>query len=187
MITLRDLVPGDVLAVQRIYSGASLTFTRRHPMTIGDAAAHVTTALTQARASPRERWCFGVTAGDDLVGVIKFRDRGAGHATLSYILREDTWGRGYGTAAVRQVIAYAFTATHVDRLSAKHHPDNPASGRVLGKAGFTRTAVFQGRADGAPVTYPVYEICRAGWGAHIDRSPGKTRRSSAPTGQLPGS
>lgn len=161
MITLRDLVPGDAMAVQRIYSGASLTFTRGHPMTSDEATTYVTTAITQAGATLRERWCFGVAAGDDLVGVIKFRDRGAGHATLSYILREDSWGRGYGTAAVQQVIAYAFTATHLDRLSAKHHPDNPASGRVLAKAGFSRTTVFRGRADGAPVAYPVYEIHRA--------------------------
>lgn len=129
-------------------------------MTIEEATTYVTTAITQARATPRERWCFGVIAGDDLIGLIKFRDRGAGHATLSYILREDSWGRGYGTAAVRQVIAYAFTATPLDRLSAKHHPDNPASGRVLAKAGFTRTTAFQGRVDGAPVAYPVYEIHR---------------------------
>ncbi|MER5973046.1 GNAT family N-acetyltransferase [Streptomyces sp. NPDC002055] len=160
MITLRDLVPGDALAVQRIYSGASVTFTRGYVMTIGEATTCVTTAITQARVSPRERWCFGVTAGADLIGVIKLRDRGAGHATLSYILREDSWGRGYGTAAVRQVIAYAFTATHLDRLSAKHHPDNPASGCVLAKAGFTRTTVFQGRVDGLAVAYPVYEIHR---------------------------
>ncbi|MEU1907893.1 GNAT family N-acetyltransferase [Streptomyces hygroscopicus] len=160
MIRLRNLVPGDVLAVQRIYSGASVTFTRGHPMTNEEAAACVTTAITQSWAAPRQRWCFGVTAGDDLVGLIKLRDRAAGHATLSYILREDSWGRGYGTDAVRQVIAYAFTTTHLHRLSAKHHPGNPASGRVLSKAGFTRTTVFQGRAAGAPVAYPVYEIHR---------------------------
>ncbi|MFF4601978.1 GNAT family N-acetyltransferase [Streptomyces sp. NPDC001339] len=178
MITLRALVPGDVLAVQRIYSGASAGFTRGHPMTIGEAHTCVTTAITQARVSPRERWCFGVTAGDDLVGLIKFRDRGAGHATLSYILREDSWGRGYGTAAVRQVIAYAFTATHVDRLSAKHHPGNPGSGRVLAKAGFTRTTVFQGQADGAPVAYPVYEIHRTpGGGAMPIDQPVRLARS----------
>lgn len=167
MIMLRDLVPGDDLAVQRIYSGASVTFTRGRPMTIAEATAYVTTARTQARVSPRARWCFGVAAGEDLVGVIKFRDRGAGHATLGYILREDSWGRGYCTAAVRQVITYAFTATHVDRLSAKHHPDNPASGRVLAKAGFTRTTDLQGQVDGAPVTYPVYEIHRTRAGATI--------------------
>ncbi|MFB7631734.1 GNAT family N-acetyltransferase [Streptomyces sp. NPDC056149] len=160
MTTLRDLVLDDAAAVQRIYSGASVIFTRGHNMTIEEATTYVTAAITQARATPRERWCFGVTAGGDLIGLIKFRDRGAGHATLSYVLREDSWGRGYGTDAVRQVITYAFTATHLDRLSAKHHPDNPASGRVLTKAGFTRTTVFRGRADGAPVAYPVYEIHR---------------------------
>ncbi|MEU2366522.1 GNAT family N-acetyltransferase [Streptomyces noursei] len=173
MITLRALVPGDASAVQRIYSGASITFTRGHNMTREEASTFVSTAITQARETPRERWCFGVAAGDDLLGLIKFRDRGAGHATLSYILRQDSWGRGYGTDAVRQVIGYAFTASHLDRLSAKHHPDNPASGRVLTKAGFIRTTVFQGRVDGAPVTYPVYEIHRprVGYPHHPARTP----------------
>ena len=45
MITLRDLVPGDDMAVQRIYSGASVTFTRGHPMTIEEATTYVTTAI----------------------------------------------------------------------------------------------------------------------------------------------
>lgn len=160
MIRLRDLVPSDVLAVRRIYSGASVTFTRGRPMTGEEATAYVTAAITHARVTPRERWCFGVAAGDDLVGLIKFRDRGAGHATVSYILRDDSWGCGYGTAAVRQAVAYAFTATRLDRLSARHHPGNPASGRVLAKAGFTRTTDFQDWADGVPVAYLVYEIHR---------------------------
>jgi [ribosomal protein S5]-alanine N-acetyltransferase len=162
VITLRDLLPGDITAVQSIYSGASVTFTRGRPMTTAEATACVTTAITQAQTVPRERWCFGVTAGDELIGLIKLRDRGAGHAALSYILREDSWGRGYGTAAVRQAVAYTFTATCLDRLSAKHHPGNPASGRVLAKAGFTRTTAFQSvvQAVGPPVVYPVYEIHR---------------------------
>ncbi|MET8831494.1 GNAT family N-acetyltransferase [Streptomyces sp. NPDC004610] len=159
MITLRDLEPGDAPAVRRIYSGASVTFTRGHAMSPGEATTYVSTALAQ-------RWCFGVSADHDLIGLIKLRDRGAGHATVSYILREDTWGRGYGTDAVRRVIAYAFTATALERLSAKHHPDNPASGRVLAKAGFRRTTVLPVRVDGVSVAYPVYEI-RSTWTAFV--------------------
>ncbi|MEV4194421.1 GNAT family N-acetyltransferase, partial [Streptomyces toxytricini] len=40
-----------------------------------------------------------------------------------------------------------------------HHPDNPASGRVLTKAGFTRTGTTDHpAADGAVVPYETYAI-----------------------------
>ncbi len=40
-----------------------------------------------------------------------------------------------------------------------HHPDNPASGRVLAKAGFTRTGTtYQTAADGAAVPYTCYAL-----------------------------
>ncbi|MFJ9849432.1 GNAT family N-acetyltransferase [Streptomyces sp. NPDC101150] len=78
----------------------------------------------------------------------------------SAFLREGTWGNGYATEAVKQAVAYAFTHAGSTRLSAKHHPDNPASGRVLIKAGFVQTGtVPTGPALGRPgVHFPVYEI-----------------------------
>ncbi|MCB5907653.1 GNAT family N-acetyltransferase [Streptomyces pinistramenti] len=162
MIELRDLTPGDAPAVQRIYSGASVTFTRTHGMTAEEAADYVENALAHARTTPRERWCFAITVGDDVVGLVKFRNRGHRHAAASYILRENTWGNGYATEALKQAVGYAFTHAGIIRLSAKHHPDNPASGRVLIKAGFIRTGtVPTGPALGRPgVDFLVYEIRR---------------------------
>ncbi|WP_241695285.1 GNAT family protein [Streptomyces sp. C] len=42
----------------------------------------------------------------------------------------------------------------MDRVEAMHHPANPASGRVLAKAGFSRSGTTdQPAADGAVVPY----------------------------------
>ncbi|MFD9812884.1 GNAT family N-acetyltransferase [Streptomyces sp. NPDC059080] len=162
MTELRSLAPGDAPAVQRIYSGASVAFTRHRDMSAEEAAAYVETAMAQARATPRERWCFAIILGDDVVGLVKFRERERGHATVSYLLREDTWGNGYATEALRQTVTYAFTRTRITRLTACHHPDNPASGRVLIKAGFLRTGTTPtGPAFGRRgAAFPVYEIRR---------------------------
>lgn len=116
------------------------------------AEAWLAGVLRTSLASPRDRWCFGITAGDDLVGVIKLRRRSENHATLSYILREDTWGRGYATGAVGKLVTFAFTALGLGILTAKHHADNPVSGRVLVKNGFGRV----GTVDG----YELYELHR---------------------------
>ncbi|MFD7505604.1 hypothetical protein [Streptomyces sp. NPDC059850] len=45
-----------------------------------------------------------------------------------------------------------------------HHPANPASGRVLAKAGFTRTGTSDRRTeDGTAVPYAVFRLRRCPW------------------------
>ncbi|MFE2305029.1 GNAT family N-acetyltransferase [Streptomyces sp. NPDC059411] len=127
-VTLRDLLSDDAPAIQRIYSGESVAFTTGKPITIEEAADKI---------SSWGRDAFGITVHGDLIGVVKIHSRTASTGSISYILREDSWGRGYATEAVRQIVDFAFNIVCLERLEAKHHPDNPASGRVLAKAGFT--------------------------------------------------
>jgi len=47
------------------------------------------------------------------------------------------WGKGYATEAVRAMADYAFSRFDFIRLEARVLEGNPASGRVLEKAGFT--------------------------------------------------
>jgi RimJ/RimL family protein N-acetyltransferase len=56
---------------------------------------------------------------------------------LGYWIARDHWGRGYATEAVRAVLSVARALGH-RRVVASHFFDNPASGRVLEKAGFHR-------------------------------------------------
>jgi len=55
---------------------------------------------------------------------------------LGYCLGYDYWSQGIMTEVVVAVIDY-FLSTGFNRVSARHHPDNPASGRVMQKAGMT--------------------------------------------------
>ncbi|MFF3014795.1 GNAT family N-acetyltransferase [Streptomyces sp. NPDC057939] len=80
-------------------------------------------------------------------------------ASLSYVLRDDTWGRGYATEAARYAVGQAFTAAGLSRLEAMHHPQNPASGRVLTKNGFTPIGTLDQRDhDGQIRPYPAYAL-----------------------------
>ncbi|CAL9319970.1 GNAT family N-acetyltransferase [Streptomyces sp. NPDC050585] len=78
--------------------------------------------------------------------------------TISYILREDSWGHGYATEAAHQVITVTFTTAGLNRLEAMHHPDNPASGRALAKAGFTRVGMAGRDTETGPVPYELYAL-----------------------------
>jgi RimJ/RimL family protein N-acetyltransferase len=62
-------------------------------------------------------------------------------AELGYWLAEPLWGRGIMTAAVRAFVPACMESFELDRIFATTNSRNPASARVLEKAGFT----FEGR------------------------------------------
>jgi RimJ/RimL family protein N-acetyltransferase len=58
-------------------------------------------------------------------------------AELGYYIARDFWGRGVATEAARVVTKLAFESFGYVKLTSGYHADNPASGRVLAKLGFT--------------------------------------------------
>lgn len=60
---------------------------------------------------------------------------------MGYWLGEQFWGRGIMTEAVAAVTDFCFENFPLRRISAEVFANNPASARVLEKAGFT----FEGR------------------------------------------
>ncbi|MFF8790778.1 GNAT family N-acetyltransferase [Streptomyces sp. NPDC015125] len=159
MVTLRALALEDAPALARIYSGASIRHTTGKPLTLDQAHEKIRTALARATETPRAQWSWGIVATGEMIGLISLRRRTPSMGTLSYILREDTWGNGYATEAAQHVADFAFATAGLERLEAMHHPDNPASGRVLIKTGFTRTGTCDRRTDdGTTAVYQVYAL-----------------------------
>ncbi|GJN23047.1 hypothetical protein PR202_gb10663 [Eleusine coracana subsp. coracana] len=65
-------------------------------------------------------------------------------AELGYVLARAHWGRGVATAAVKRTVATVFGEVKgLERVEALVDVANPASQRVLEKAGFTREAVLR--------------------------------------------
>lgn len=60
----------------------------------------------------------------------------AGEVTIGYGMVEPEWGRGYGTAAVAQLIGICLAHGGVSAVNADTDPDNIGSQRVLEKNGF---------------------------------------------------
>jgi len=59
-------------------------------------------------------------------------------AELGYYIARDYWGRGVATEAGRAITGLGFESFGYGKLTSGYHADNPASGRVLAKLGFTR-------------------------------------------------
>lgn len=58
-------------------------------------------------------------------------------ANLGYMLTEDSWHQGYASEAGQALLAWAFDAMDLNRVSAQADTRNLASARVLEKLGFT--------------------------------------------------
>lgn len=56
-------------------------------------------------------------------------------ASLGYWIGVDYWGRGYTTEAARELLRYGFEDLGLNRIEAQYLKRNPASGRVMEKAG----------------------------------------------------
>ncbi|MFF7631573.1 GNAT family N-acetyltransferase [Kitasatospora sp. NPDC008050] len=110
MLRLRALTADDAEAVQRIYSGRAVADMWFGQMTGDQARTYVRDAVTctgTGTGTGTQRVC-GIEVDADLLGIVRLRiGHGTGHDTghLSYILREDSWGNGYATAAVRLFLA----------------------------------------------------------------------------------
>jgi RimJ/RimL family protein N-acetyltransferase len=79
----------------------------------------------------------------ELIGAVGFGRRPTGETEFGYWIARRHWGRGYATEAGRALLATARHGLRLRRLDAGHFLDNPASGRVLEKAGFLYTGVVE--------------------------------------------
>jgi len=70
-------------------------------------------------------------------------DRRFNKAELGYWLDEKYWNQGFATEAVKTVIRFGFEKLKLKRIFATHFDFNPASGKVMEKAGMKREGILK--------------------------------------------
>lgn len=136
-LTLRPWGPDDLTAFcARLDDGrvwAHLPEPRPQPFAAEQGAALLSIANRVPGHIVRAVVCDGEVLGQVRLDL----SAGPGAAELSYWLGAAWWGQGFGSALVAGAAGRAFARMpDLLRLTAKVHPDNPASARVLAKAGF---------------------------------------------------
>ena len=56
---------------------------------------------------------------------------------IGYALHPDWWGRGIMTEVARELLRFGFQDRGLEAIWASHYAENPASGRVIEKCGFS--------------------------------------------------
>lgn len=116
---------------------ARMTQRMPHPFALSDAEDFV---LHVAAQDPARAVAF-LIEHEDLgpVGVIGLHEGSDPAPETGYWIGREFWGRGFATEALEGALAWASRRWKRRALVAGHFADNPASGRVLEKAGFLYT------------------------------------------------
>jgi [ribosomal protein S5]-alanine N-acetyltransferase len=134
----------------------NMTHTFPHPYTEADAELWLRIAADPGRSIQLAIAVDGQAAGG--IGAIAGEGIHAATAQFGYWLGEPFWGRGIATAAASALAGRIGEKGLFARLEAHVFEWNPASMRVLDKAGFTREAVLRCAAtkDGRLINTVLY-------------------------------
>lgn len=137
-VSLRPLEDSDLPNLVQ-YAGNKAIFDRLtdafpHPFT---EEAGKTFIARQTSKDPAE--VLAIDLDGELIGRIGIHpksDVDRLNAELGYWIGEPFWGRGIMPKAISLMVPYAFDHFDIHRIFARPYGDNPASQRVLEKAGF---------------------------------------------------
>lgn len=138
-LLLAPLVPADASEVQELASAfeiSDMTLSIPHPYPEGTALRWINSIQGSWGGGHAGSWSIRRRDDDTLVGVINLElDFANSSGELGYWIGVPFWGRGYMTETLRAVFGAAFDTLGLNRIAAHHFVRNPASGRVMEKAG----------------------------------------------------
>jgi [ribosomal protein S5]-alanine N-acetyltransferase len=118
------------------------------------SAAHQSVSQTEKRLTKivsdykNEEFCYWaikLKESAELIGEIDLYDidKVTGNCEVSYSLGYEWWNKGYGTEALRAIVEFGFRHMNLHKISAAHNTDNPASGRIMSKAGMVQEGTIR--------------------------------------------
>ncbi len=160
-ITMRDA--RDVYAISSDPAVSRYVMWRTHdtPADSRDFVRNILRSYKRDRPSP---WGIELKSERRLVGTIGFTWVNHDHMTgeVGYSLGSSYWNRGIATEALLAVLRHGFGSLGLNRIEAQHDVRNPASGRVMEKAGMRKEGTLRERlySKGDYVSVDLYAILR---------------------------
>lgn len=176
-LVLRPFQPEDAADVQRLAGDRAVAATTlRIPHPYEDGMAETWIATLGPAFAKGEHLALAVTRREDgvLMGAVGLTPNSDNEsAELGYWIGTPHWGRGYATEAARALVRFGFDHLKLNRVYAHHFANNPASGRVLQKAGLSwEGRMVQGiKKWGQFIDVVLYGVVREDWLGKTKASP----------------
>lgn len=155
-LLLRRFREGDAPAMYRNYTSDALvsrfvTWPTHTSQEMTDG--YLTWLLGEYEKENAYRWAIEFEG--EIIGAIDLvrQDERNEVCEIGYCIGSRWWNRGIVTEALKAVIGYLFRETEYHCVTACHDTQNPASGRVMEKAGMREEGVLRARKKRADGTY----------------------------------
>ena len=144
-LVLRPFSHEDAKDVQRLAGDWEVAATTEVPHPYEDGMAEEWIGGHEAAFQRGSEIVFAITLGSGgLVGAIGLSiNEKHRRGELGYWIGTAFWNNGYCTEAVRAVVRYGLEELVLNRIEARHMTKNPASGRVMAKAGMKLEGVMR--------------------------------------------
>lgn len=140
-LILRPFIPADAPKVQELAGRPEIAATTAaipHPYPDGAAEAWIATHEGIFEKKQGIHFAIVLKSTNELIGCIDFFSWSQFHskAEIGYWVGVRHWGQGYCTEALQALVKYGFDILKLHKIIARHMSHNPASGKVMLKAGF---------------------------------------------------
>lgn len=113
---------------------------------IEDTASFLTQVALSFAGQPSSiksfAWLIQIKDSAEYIGSCGLDPTGPTTISGGYILNQKFWDKGYASEAWKCLVEWSKTQPEVLRIEATHHLDNPASGKVMVKAGMTYEGIL---------------------------------------------
>lgn len=149
-LVLRTFSRAEAPALQQLAGQRAIADTMislPYPYPNGEAERMIEQFTDDFRAGRATPFAIVRREANQLIGAATLRDIDREHAQaeLSLWITPSCWRQGYGTEAAGTMVRFGFEQLRLNRIYAYHLTRNPASGRVLEKAGFQREGLLRQR------------------------------------------
>ncbi|MDB6078500.1 MAG: GCN5-related N-acetyltransferase [Akkermansiaceae bacterium] len=165
-LTLRPPREEDAAAIMAVASDERVAATTYlpHPFLRADFDAWLGSVLGAWREKGVGVFAVFTRHDGAFIGSMSLRpsDETATHASTGFWFSPQVWGQGYATEALQAVLRFGFEHLALESVEGRHFAFNPASGRVLEKAGLTGPVAADLPARGGGVTPGLIRTLHAG-------------------------
>ncbi len=139
-LILRPFYLSDATQVQKLAGHpiiSQMTANIPYPYLDGMAEAWIQNHSTWHEKGQAVVFAVTLKNSGEVIGTVSLTQLSTSSGNLGYWIGLPYWGRGYCTEAASAVIEFGFSQLALQLIYARHLPENPASGRVMQKNGFT--------------------------------------------------
>lgn len=159
-IYLRPYEPDDFNFFFELFSDPATSRHTDGPISAADAAGLFRKLADASCGDDIEAWVIVDKACQATLGHVAIKRMTPDpERELQVMIPADKWMRGYGTAACRLALEYAFRTAGYDKIMATVDPDHTAAIKLLKKLGF----VLAYMGEDAQGRFPVHHLEREQW------------------------